>query len=355
MKILSDDEIQRVFEIAQTKATEFIKSIEERAILQHQEIYQLRKKFYESQMQLYKAQLATHNEPIPPIKPPLDTTSTIPILSHSNPGRQNKTFFSFSAYTQKQLKKIEYLTDDNKTLIHQITSREFYIQQRIEMEKTAFGSSAIPDGLLGEMLVVFELELYKQAGNKGIILHNLEIEIGNQTIQTDVVFITQKGIFVIESKNFSGRISGAERMNKWVLQTPKRQYNFFNPIMQNRSHINVLTNILPNVKFYSLIAFSERSYLEYIDIHCADTFVCNFYAIRDVIDDVFSTDRDSISPQGLNLIAEKLRRYSADDPTSNPNFKESRSYFSSRSKIKPSQENTSGNLPPFQLEDFIIE
>ena len=50
--------------------------------------------------------------------------------------------------------------------------------------------------------------------------------------------IHEKGIFVIESKNYSGWIFGNERDKKWtqVLANGDKNY-FFNPILQNKIHI----------------------------------------------------------------------------------------------------------------------
>ena len=428
MRMLSDDEIRRVVELAQTDTDDWMKKVEEDAIQKRQAAYKKAQNLYKLQMRMYETQLkgckysneifernyqsglaqwekyekekaAVEEEyqaqleeyeklkkkreeagepfdqpppqkkylvpvgnpkkmefqepvpPSPPEMPAMDIPLTIPIQLSLL--KKDKNHFSEAA--TQQLRKYGSITPENKALVCQIVFREMYILERLEMEKAAVNEDPISEGLLGEMLIIFELELCKCSGTNGTILHNIEIEVGNRTIQTDIIFITQKGVLVIESKNYSGKISGAEYMKKWVLQTPRRQYNFFNPIIQNQSHIHVLGNIIPNTKFYSLVIFSDRSYLDYIDIHCEDTFVFNLYALRDVIDDIITNDANTIAEQEIAVIADKLRRYCADDPDSNPDYKEPRSYFSSRSKAKPPKTDPYREFPPFQVDDFIIE
>ena len=200
------------------------------------------------------------------------------------------------------------------------------------------GSSAVSGGTYGEKLTVFDLELCVYYGFKGIILHNLEFEIGNKTIQIDILFITAKGIFVIESKNYSGRISGSEHQDNWTLSTPKKKYKFYNPLRQNQTHINVLSKITHNLKFFSLIVFSERCTLDYIDIHSSDVFVFQRFAMKDVINDIFSDKLDIMTTENIEDTASVLKKYCVDDPSS-PNYKESKSYYSSRSKANSNNSN----------------
>lgn len=273
------------------------------------------------------------SEPVPP-KKPNENPSDIAFSFLS------KISFMFndslSERAIRQLRKIGLSNPENKDKVFQIIFRELYLNKRISMEcsqSEGRGISPVLDGLFGEKLTVFELELCVFAGYKGNILHNLEIQTGNRTIQIDVLFITQKGIFVIESKNYSGSVSGAEYQNKWTLRTSRKDYNFYNPITQNQTHINILSNIIHNTRFFSLIAFSERCDLEYIDIHKQNVFVFNRYALRDVIKDIFSNEPDILSSNDVENITNILCQYCADNSKTNPNYKEYRSYYSSHSKI----------------------
>lgn len=90
-------------------------------------------------------------------------------------------------------------------------------------------------GRHGEKLTVRELRLVKSLGRSGQILRNVYVPKANgDTSEIDVIFITQKGIFVIESKNYSGWIFGDEKAGYWTAMLPNKLKNkFYNPIKQN--------------------------------------------------------------------------------------------------------------------------
>jgi hypothetical protein len=78
--------------------------------------------------------------------------------------------------------------------------------------------------------------------------------------------IDKTGIYVFESKNYSGWIFGKENYYQWT-QTLKGgvKTKFSNPIIQNIGHIKALGNLLKviDVKcFYSYIIFSQRCELK---------------------------------------------------------------------------------------------
>ncbi|MCR5097842.1 MAG: NERD domain-containing protein [Lachnospiraceae bacterium] len=61
-------------------------------------------------------------------------------------------------------------------------------------------------------------------GRKGKVLRNVYLPKDNgETSEVDVIFITQKGIFVFESKNYSGWIFGDEKSQKWTAMLPNKQ------------------------------------------------------------------------------------------------------------------------------------
>ncbi len=65
-------------------------------------------------------------------------------------------------------------------------------------------------GRRGEKLTERELKLVKFLGRDGKVLRNVYVPKNNgETSEIDVLFITQKGIFVFESKNYSGCVKCA--------------------------------------------------------------------------------------------------------------------------------------------------
>lgn len=96
-------------------------------------------------------------------------------------------------------------------------------------------------------------------------LHNIYIPYRGKTSEIDVLLVHEKGIFVIESKNYSGWIFGSVEQANWTQCLPNKDKNkFYNPIKQNRTHINALSQFLEidKNKMTSFIVFSERCELK---------------------------------------------------------------------------------------------
>lgn len=109
-------------------------------------------------------------------------------------------------------------------------------------------------------------------------LFNIYIPSGKeQTTEIDLVYLHETGIYVIESKNYSGWIFGDEKSQKWMQTFPNGQkFSFYNPIKQNMGHIKALKSLLPSiesVQFTSVIVFSERSELKKVTCEEKDTYI----------------------------------------------------------------------------------
>ncbi|MBQ4649169.1 MAG: NERD domain-containing protein [Firmicutes bacterium] len=150
-------------------------------------------------------------------------------------------------------------------------------------------------GKQGELLASSKLGWIKFWGYDGMVLHNVYIPKRNgETTEIDLLFITEKGIFVIESKNYSGYIFGNELYKTWTstLYAGKtwygakkvEKYHFYNPIWQNKTHIKYLKELLTewDIPMYSLVVFSDRCELKDVTINSDDVYVfrrneMNFY------------------------------------------------------------------------------
>ena len=103
------------------------------------------------------------------------------------------------------------------------------------------------------------IRLLKEGVSSDDIFHDLYIEKKDGTYsQIDIVVLTEKGVIVIEVKDFSGWIFGFGNNEKWVHILGKMKYTFYNPIFQNEGNIRSLKNKLnvhDNIPFYSLIVF----------------------------------------------------------------------------------------------------
>ena len=97
---------------------------------------------------------------------------------------------------------------------------------------------------------------------------------------------TRVGIIVFEVKDFGGWIYGKGNQTKWtqVLAYGNEKYRFYNPIMQNNTHIKQLRQKLKeNVPFYSVIVFYGDSELRDISFIPKGTFVTKWYRVIDVV------------------------------------------------------------------------
>ncbi len=94
-------------------------------------------------------------------------------------------------------------------------------------------------------------------------IHDLLFETANNnTCQIDHIVINENGIWVIETKNYSGMIFGTENQQYWmqVLAYGNEKRQFYNPIKQNQTHIYHLSNYL-NVKniFHNVVVFLPKA------------------------------------------------------------------------------------------------
>ncbi len=131
---------------------------------------------------------------------------------------------------------------------------------------TSFLKVYFDKGLYGEYRTYLQL---KNISGKPCFLFNVYVPKENkETVEIDCIMIHETGIYVFESKNYSGWIFGNETRRKWtqVLNKSKKTY-FFNPILQNNVHIKWLKNLIKEeIPFYSYIVFSERCTLKKIDL-----------------------------------------------------------------------------------------
>ena len=79
------------------------------------------------------------------------------------------------------------------------------------------------------------------------VINNLMLKVGeHQTSQIDHVLINSNGIFVIETKNYAGRIYGQENQHEWtqVLAYGRVKNKLYNPIKQNETHIRHISKVI---------------------------------------------------------------------------------------------------------------
>lgn len=132
--------------------------------------------------------------------------------------------------------------------------------------------------------------------------------------------ISFRGIFVFESKNYSGWIFGRETQKNWCQTLPKgrdgchKEY-FYNPIMQNRLHIKHLKAFLgEQILMRSIIVFSDRCTLKNIQLNSNDISVINRYRVASVVSDIYNEiQNDLLTEKDIEEIYCKLYPYTQVD------------------------------------------
>ncbi len=118
---------------------------------------------------------------------------------------------------------------------------------------------ALRSGKRGEKMVAKELARLKK--KDFIVLNDLLLPtVNGKTSQIDHVVVSTRGIFVIETKNHAGRISGAEQAQYWQQHLSSQSRGFYNPVLQNRSHLRAVKRHLPKLDsdiFSSMVVFSD--------------------------------------------------------------------------------------------------
>ncbi len=91
------------------------------------------------------------------------------------------------------------------------------------------------------------------------LLNNVTLPFQNGTTQIDHILISTKGIFVIETKNYSGWIFGDEKSKQWMQVIYRVKSRFQNPIHQNFLHVKVIQQVLdflPKEQIHSVVVFT---------------------------------------------------------------------------------------------------
>lgn len=171
-------------------------------------------------------------------------------------------------------------------------------------------------GSYGEKLTAKELKRVNFFGRKGKILRNVYLPKENgQTSEIDLLYITEKGIFVFESKNYSGWIFGDEASQYWTAMLPNRQKNrFYNPIKQNRTHMKWLRQCVgPDIPLFSIIVFSERCELKKVTVDTPEIKVIKRDRTYATMRSIWEQSPDALSEERAAELYTLLKGFTAVD------------------------------------------
>ncbi len=173
-------------------------------------------------------------------------------------------------------------------------------------------------GSYGEYQTYMRLREFEKDGAK--FLFNCYLPKKNsETTEIDVLMIDKTGIYVFESKNYGGWIFGSSYQKMWTQTLPNgrrgvRKERFFNPVMQNKSHIRWLQNqVGASVPMYSLIVFSERCTLKKIDVDPKEARVIKRYNVKSAVNSIRNEQAEELTQERIQSIYTKLYQYTQVD------------------------------------------
>lgn len=130
----------------------------------------------------------------------------------------------------------------------------------------AFFKTPSGRGWLGEFWV--KLVIGKTEPGTKYVINDCRIRVSEKkTTQIDHIVINESGVFVIETKNYSGKIFGQESHQEWtqVLNYGKVKNKLYNPIKQNKTHVYNVSQVIGSaVPIYSAVVFVKGN-IQYIN------------------------------------------------------------------------------------------
>lgn len=157
------------------------------------------------------------------------------------------------------------------------------------------------------------LKLLKHGIPAQNIFHDLYLEKSNGGYaQIDLVVLTQAGVIVFEVKDFSGWIFGNGNYSQWtkVLAYGKNKYRFYNPIMQNRQHVQNLRRKLKqleNVPFYSIVVFYGDCVLKEVSFVPKGTYLVKPKRVQKVMR-IIAKENDPVNYPDYNATVRMLKK-----------------------------------------------
>lgn len=164
-------------------------------------------------------------------------------------------------------------------------------------------------GLYGEYLSF--LKLQKVPGLKRFLFNAYIPTTKGGTSEVDLILIHPTGVFVIESKNYSGWIFGQDTDKTWTQSLEnKKKCKFGNPVWQNEGHIKHLKgdlNAHAHLPFYNVVVFSERCELKKVSVTRENTWVIQRQHLTKTINKIIEQNSVALTTADIADVYRLLR------------------------------------------------
>lgn len=107
-------------------------------------------------------------------------------------------------------------------------------------------------GAGGEAYVRSVLE---RLGPEYTVFNDVTFRSGSATTQIDHLVVSRYGIFVIETKDYQGKVYGSEKSEQWTQYIGREEHKFYNPVRQNNGHVQSLRHRLGAFPYVPIVAF----------------------------------------------------------------------------------------------------
>lgn len=195
---------------------------------------------------------------------------------------------------------------------------QFYTSSYRQVTGSSFLSVYFDMGKYGEYLTYRSLCKFEKQGARFLFNCYLPRENG-ETTEIDVLMISRSGIYVFESKNYSGWIFGDGKKAMWTQTLPQgntsHKEHFLNPIKQNQLHITWLKKCLQDetIPIHSIVVFSERCTLKKVETSGSGTVVIKRDQVAETVDGMDSQAGSVLEEGKIQELYQKLYPYSQAD------------------------------------------
>lgn len=190
---------------------------------------------------------------------------------------------------------------------------------------TVFTRTVGGNGEIAESIIVSIIEKEIKKGLYGYVLHNLYLpKVDGGTTEVDVVLICTKGVYAIESKNYSGYIFGDEQQRYWTVTLNAgrdlvgfrqiEKHKFYNPIWQNNTHIRYLQNVLgKKIPIESIIIFSDHCTFKSLSYDINKVTIMHLVSLKHYISSMRDLSEDILSQDRVDYLYNTLLPYTKSD------------------------------------------
>jgi hypothetical protein len=187
--------------------------------------------------------------------------------------------------------------ESNLLLIFGAVAAGFLIGRFIRPKKPAYQLQNT-----GEALVRIVISEHLPRGSWHL-LNNITLPLASgSTTQIDHILISRFGIFVIETKHYSGWIFGETGSREWTQVVYSQKNKFQNPLVQNNHHIKVVQDnldFLDSWQVQGMVVFTGKAEFKTIK-------PSGVYSLQTMIDNLRSRDVEVLSENRMQFCIGRL-------------------------------------------------